>query len=138
LPDFSTGFTDIAGALRTFLGLTRHNRLREQLRDTLGLFSLAKEHAELGQVRDNLTEIATLQSQRLLALVKDDRKRQWNWGTFWVGFVFTGLGVWGEFWLWSFHQNWWFWFPFVVLGFFDLVFVIVSLQALFQRRSTTA
>lgn len=138
MPDFSTSFSDVASAVRTFLGLSRRSRLREQLRDTLGLYVLAEGHDDLQKTREALVEIASLETSRLLVLVKDERARQWNWGAFVVGGMLAAVGIWGESALWPLRVNWWAWFPLVALGFLDFVFVYVALQSLLQRRSATA
>jgi hypothetical protein len=136
--DLSSSVSEFAGAVRGFLGLTPHSRLREQLRDSLGLFVLAKQHPELTEATDDLVKVIKVQATRLLALVDPDRPRRWDWGTFAVGLTFTAGLLWAEWTVWHHRNNWWGIPLLIFTAFWIVVFLIVSFQALFQRRSLTA
>jgi len=135
LPGSITAF---AGAIGGFLGLTRHNRLREQLRGSLDLLALAKQHSELTEATDDLVKVITVQARRLLAVVDPERPRRWDWGTFAVGIACTGGVAWAEWILWGHRNNWWAIPLLLVVAVFLFAFLVVSFQALFERRSSTA
>jgi hypothetical protein len=138
-PDIPGGVTAIAGAVRSFFGLTRHHRIREQLRDTVGLFAMVKEYPELKEAEADLAQVVKIQARRLRAVIEPERPpRKWEWGTFGVGAVCTLVLVAAEWWLWGYRAEWWAIVLLVLVGVVILVFLIVSLQALFQRQSAAA
>jgi hypothetical protein len=139
VPDISGSIGEFAGAIRELLGLTRHNRLRDQLRNSLELFALVQQHSkELPDASNALAEIVTLQATRLLAIVKPERARRWDWGEFVVGLVITAIALWGEWRLWSLQHSWWVWLALVALGVFLIAAVQTTVKALGEHRASTA
>ena len=138
MPDFTGSLSDFAGALRGFVSLTRHGRLREQLRDCIGLFALAKEHPELQSATDDLVVIVTVLTARLRAVLEPERRRRWEWGTFFVGIGFTAGTAWVGVAIWPHRSSWWGVPALWVLASFIVIFLIVSFQSIFAHRNTTA
>jgi hypothetical protein len=84
---------ELAGAVRTAFGMTRHNRLSDHLANSLQLYAAAQEHPALDEAASKLARVVNLQADQLLQVVTN-RPRRWDWSTFLGGSVITvPLGV---------------------------------------------
>jgi hypothetical protein len=133
----SASASEFAAGLRTALGLTRHGRLRGQLRDSLELFAKSKEHSELQKATEDLSHVINLEAGRLRSLVEPEKPpRKWDWGGATVGSVLAVLIAILEWRLvWPHIAEWWAVVLAIGGGLTILVFVIVSAQLLFERQS---
>jgi hypothetical protein len=112
--------------------------MRDQIRDSLGLFDLAKKHPELADASADLAKVITIQAGRLLGVIEPDRPRRWDWGQFGVGIGFSAGIAWAEWAAWSHRSSWW-GVPALWIGAaFLVVVLLVSFQSLFERRSAAA
>lgn len=119
--------------------MTPHNRLRDQLRNSLELLALARQHPEdLEPATRDLAEIVNVQAGRLLAMVKPEHKRRWAWGEFIFGAMFSAGCVWGEWQLWGWRSYWWDWIALAALGLLAFASIQTTFKALFGSPSLTA
>ena len=124
---------ELGGAVQSFLGLTRHSRLRAQIRDSLALYSAAKAHSELQSAQADLAKVIALQSAELLIAVDPKRAGKRDWSGAIVGFVLTGfIGAlaWAMFVPWHLQQNWWGWLPNIAILGIGLLLLLSSLSLL--------
>src|SRR5450759_1477852 len=82
---------ELGGAIQSVVGLSRHSRLRAQIRDSLMLYSAAKLHDELHDAQGDLAGVITLQSAQLLADIDPSRAGRRDWSGAIVGFAITAL-----------------------------------------------
>ena len=130
---FPRAIGELGGAVQSFLGLTRHSRLRAQIRDSLVLYSAAKAHSELHTAQADLARVITLQTAQLLAATDPSRARQRDWSGAIVGFVFTGF-VGARAWVmwvpWHLQRNWWGWIPIIATVGVGFLFLAASIGLL--------
>lgn len=131
----SEAVTEVVGAIRGVLGLTRQSRLREQINDTAELYGKVKGHA-LDSAAADIAEVVKLQTSRLLAAAEPGLRRAWAWGPFAVGLVFTLLSAAGT---WALHQyvdraGWWIWLFIVPVALLALLCLAASLSLLLERK----
>jgi hypothetical protein len=125
---------DFAAAVRAFLGLTRHSRLREQLRETLDLYEKAVTRPELGKAAANLAAVIEIQSTVLLGVIaRPATRRKWDWGGVAVGLAVTAATAWGLYHLAALRQYLWGWFVLLFVGFWATMFFFVSWSLLVGR-----
>ncbi|SRR6266550_4991581 len=120
---------ELGGAVQSFLGLTRHSRLRAQIRDSLALYSAAKAHSELHTAQADLARVIALQAAELLITVDPSRAGKRDWGGAIVGFVFTafvGALAWVMWVPWHLQRNWWGWVPIIATVGIGLIFLAAS------------
>lgn len=120
---------ELGGAIQSVVGLSRHSRLRAQIRDTLLLYSAAKSHEELATAQTALAQVITVQSAELLANVDPSRVGKRDWSGAIVGFVFTasiGALVWAMWFPWDLRRFWWGW---ILIGAATLVGIIFFVSA---------
>jgi hypothetical protein len=132
--DISDQFGDIGGALRAVFGLTRPNRLRDQIRGTIELYEMAARNPELSGPAKNLAAVVDQETNRLLEASNSSR-REWNWGaliTCWI--VAGGLGALGYFVFAPHLDAAWAVILIVIVGILGSLFVIAGLGVLLQRK----
>jgi hypothetical protein len=128
---------ELGGAIQSVVGLSRHSRLRAQIRDSLLLYSAAKLHDELDDAQVDLARVITLQSAQLLADIDSSRsagRRDWSGAI--VGFAFTALVgalAWAMWVPWDLRRYWWGWILIVVTGGIGIVF-FVSAAGLLKKQ----
>lgn len=124
---------ELGGAIQSVVGLSRHSRLRAQIRDTLVLYSAAKEHDELTDAQAALARVITLQTAELLAGLDPSRAGQRDWGGAIVGLVLTaliGTLAWAMWVPWDLRRWWWGWILIAVVVAVGLLLLAVSLSLL--------
>jgi hypothetical protein len=128
---------EVAGTIRTLFGMTRHRRLSDHLADSLRLYAAAQQYPDLADAASDLAKIVDLQAAKLLTVVTD-RPRRWDWPTCIVSLILAAICtaiVWAMSAWWKVtHEGWGIGLE-LVLAFFTVIFLVVSLQALFQRQS---
>ncbi|MCA9312542.1 MAG: hypothetical protein KDA97_00260 [Acidimicrobiales bacterium] len=128
---------EATATLRTMLGLTRHGRTREQIRDTVELYQLMGDDEDLADSRRDLAKVVGIHSKRLVANASSER-RSWNWASMvvsWIVACFLGFLCW---WV---LTTWEGWFPSlaaIVLGFLAVLFVIAGVGVLLQPEKNEA
>jgi hypothetical protein len=131
---------EVAGAIRTSVDLTRHSRLRSQIRDTLALLAAAKEHPELEDARSDLVRVIILQSAQLWAELDPSRLGDRDWSGAIVGLVLTagvGLFMWAMWQPWGLRAHWWGWLLLAVVALLGILFLFASL-GLMRRQPRKA
>ncbi len=133
--------TSISQTLGAMLGLTRHARLRRQMRDTMHLMELASKHRPLDAAYQMMAKSVEAQARDLLVLTRYQRGRKWDWAGFTVGLVITGglgYGLWAALW-----RNPWDvpsalqWLLLVVVGLVVIACASATLSQLLERRPDT-
>jgi integral membrane sensor domain MASE1 len=127
---------ELGGAIQSVVGLSRHSRLRAQIRDSLSLYSAAKLHDELDDAQVDLARVITLQSAQLLADIDPSRAGRRDWSGAIVGFAFTALVgslAWAMWVPWDLRRYWWGWILIVVTGGIGIVF-FASAAALLKKQ----
>jgi hypothetical protein len=132
----SEAVTEVIGAIRGVLGLTRQSRLREQINDTTELYGKVKGHNALDSAAADIARVVKLQTSRLLATAEPASRRAWAWGPFTVGLVFTLLAAAGA---WALYQyvdraGWWIWLAIVPVALLALLCLAASLALLLERK----
>ena len=116
---------ELGGAIQSVVGLSRHSRLRAQIRDSLVLYSAAKSHDELGEAQAALAQVITLQTAELLANIDPSRAGQRDWSGATVGFVLTalvGAVIWAMWFPWDLRRFWWGWVLLAIAALIGVVF----------------
>ena len=103
VPDLSASVGELAGVLRTMFGLTRRNRLRDQIREMVGLLKEMDGYAALAGAATNVAAVIDLQSAQLLE-AHQATKRKWNWPSFVVAEGLAALTTWAAWALWPLHH----------------------------------
>jgi integral membrane sensor domain MASE1 len=127
---------ELGGAIQSVVGLSRHSRLRAQIRDSLSLYSAAKLHDELADAQVDLARVITLQSAQLLADIDPSRAGLRDWSGAIVGFAITamvGALAWAMWVPWDLRRYWWGWILIVVTGGIGIVF-LVSAAGLLRKQ----
>lgn len=125
---------ELAGVVRSMFGLTRHNRLRDQLRDTIALYQLAAASENLEQSTSNLRQVVDLQTARLLAITSQNR-RKWAWGGSILALVIAGVFAIPGVYLLREPSSWWVVVLLTVDALVVFTFVVASVGVLVQRPS---
>jgi len=120
--------------IRSMLGLTKHNRLRDQIRDTVGLYRQVQKHGALTQSADNLKQLIDIQTGQLLAITQQN-KRSWNWGAAILAFLIACVFAVPAWFLYKSEQSWWEILLLVIVLLIMVVFLIAAFGVLFQRES---
>ncbi len=137
MPDIGDQIGEIGGVIRTMLGLTRHSRLRDQIRGTIDLYELTSKHDALAAASSDLAEIITQQTSRLVE-TSSATGRQWNWGSFIVSWVIGAAFAVAAYYLAPNWGTWWATLAIVVSGLAGSLFVLVGLIVLFQKKAAEA
>lgn len=134
----SEAVTEVIGAIRGVLGLTRQSRLREQINDTTELYGKVKGHDALESAATDIARVVKLQTERLLAAAEPGPQRAWAWGPFGVGLVITLLVAAGAWALYQYvdHAVWWVWLLIVPVALLALLCLCLaaSLALLLERK----
>jgi hypothetical protein len=135
--DLSDQIGEIGGVIRTMLGLTRHSRIRDQLRGTIELYQLVEPYPDLAKAKADLASVIAQQTGRLVE-TSSATGRQWNWGAFIVCWVIAGgLGV-GAYFLNPHWGTWWATLLMVIVGMVGVLFGIAGLAVLLQKEKQAA
>lgn len=119
------------------LGLTRHSRVRDQIRGTAELYALTVEYDGLADATSDLAQVITRQTHRLLEL-SSTTKRSWNWGALILSWaIAAGLGV-GAYYLVPHWGSWWGTVLLVIVGLIGGLFLIAGLGTLLQGKADEA
>jgi hypothetical protein len=135
MPSLGSTLGSIGDAVRTAPTLTRHSRLRHQIRAALDLRekALAQPEDLDGAIRD-LTEIINFQTARLLAVTKGSSPLKPQWAAVWGGAITALICVaLGFFFGIRNLPQWWGWLIAIPSFAAALLFVLVSLVAIFSR-----
>ena len=137
MPDLGDSIGEIGGAIRAMLGLSRHSRVREQIRDTAELYNLTSTHEGLAAASENLAAVLTIQTKRLLDIASDTG-RQLNWASAIVAWAIAlGLGY-AAYVLWPHWGTWWATPIFVLDVAAGGLMVIAGFGVLVQKKSADA
>jgi hypothetical protein len=128
---------EIGGVIRTMLGLTRHSRLRDQIRGTVELYELTAKYDELSGPSADLAAVLAQQTKRLLE-TSGSTGRQWNWPSFIVSWMIAGLFGFVAYVLDSHWGTWWGILLMVVVGLAGGLFALAGLIVLFQQKNESA
>lgn len=137
--DTVTGVVGSIGqSLGAVLGLTRHGRLRRQMRDTIHLMDLASKHALLSETERMLAQSVEAQARDLLVLTRYEPGRKWDWSGFLVGAAITGGLASAEWFVW--RNSWGIatalqWVVLIALGVVVLAAISSTFSQLFERRT---
>lgn len=126
---------EVAGAIRTMLGLTRRNRLRDHIRELADVHAKLL-HADLAEARGHIASAITHQAAQL-ANAHTKGPRRLKWGPFVVGLVIAALAALPLYALWPLSA-WWRSTLFVVDALVVLVLVAASISVLVEQESDAA
>jgi hypothetical protein len=128
---------EIGGVIRTMLGLTRHSRVREQIRETAELYGETIKHEGLAESSADLAAVLKVHTKRLLDMAGTS-KRSWNWSALIVSWlVAAGFGVAGWY-LPPYWGTWWATPALVIVGLAGTLLVIAGVGVLVQRDADEA
>lgn len=132
----SEAVTEVIGAIRGVLGLTRQSRLREQINDTAELYGKVKGHDALDSAAADIARVVKLKTTRLLAAAEPGPRRAWAWGPFAVGLVVTLLIAAGAWALYRYvdRAGWWIWLFTVPVALLALLCLAASVTLLLERK----
>ena len=131
MPDFSASVGELAGFIRAMFGLTRRNRLRDQIRETLSLFAAVAQYDRLAEPAERLAKVIELETEHLLAAHQTNR-RDWNWASSVLSEAIAGLTAWGAIALWK-PDSWYAILLFVLDVIAGGLFFIAGFGVLLQR-----
>jgi len=124
-------FGELGGVICTMLGLTRHSRIRDQLKATVDLYEQVIKHEGLQKSSADLVQVISLQTQRLLDS-STTVGRAWNWPAALLAWTIGGgfaTGVWQLSDAWG---TWWATLIIIVLGLIGALFGIAGVGVLAQ------
>ena len=134
MADLGDSFGEINGVIRAMLGLTRHSRVRDRIRETAELYGLTIQHDGLSASSGDLAEVLSIYTKQLLA-TSTGTKRVWNWSAFIVSWIVAaGFGV-AAWYLAPYWGTWWATPSLVIVGLAGGLLVIAGLGTLLQRVS---
>ncbi|MGH9089830.1 MAG: hypothetical protein ACRDZR_00375 [Acidimicrobiales bacterium] len=137
MADISDSFGEIAGVLRTMLGLTRHSRLRDQIRGTVDLYDSIAVHTELSKSKEDLQKVIEYQTSRLLEAASSG-KRKYNWAALVVCWVISFLAGYGSYQIWSTLPYWWGYLIFAVVVLVGVLFFVAGIGTFLQQQNEEA
>jgi len=115
------------------LGLTRHSRVREQIRETAELYALTIRYEGLSDSSSDLAIVLQRHTKRLLEMT-ESTKRSWNWSALIVSWLIAGaLGV-AAYYLAPYWGSWWACGLMVIVGLSGALFVIAGIGTLLQQK----
>jgi hypothetical protein len=128
---------EIGGVIRTMLGLTRHSRIRDQIRGTVELYEMTAKYEELSGPSSDLAEVISTQTSRLLETSKATG-RQWNWSSFVVSWIVAALFGFFAYLLYPHWGTWWGTPLMVIVGTVGALFTVAGVGVLLQQKSEAA
>lgn len=132
--DIGDQFGDIGGALRAVFGLTRPNRLRDQIRGTIELYEMAARNPELAGAAKNLAAVVDQEANRLLEASNSSR-REWNWGALLTCWIIAGGLAALAYYVFAPHLDAaWAVLLIVIVGVLGSLFFIAGLGVFLQRK----
>jgi hypothetical protein len=132
LADISESFGEVAGVIRTMLGLTRHSRLRDQIRGTVELYALTSTHPELSKSSSDLAKVLEHQTGRLLEAATG-RKRQWNWAALVFCWFVAAVCGYGCYLIWTQLPSWWGYLIFTIPALIGFLLFIAGIGTFIQQ-----
>jgi hypothetical protein len=134
VPSFSDSIGEIGGVMRTMLGLTRHSRIRDQIKGNLELYETMLAHEQLLTASSELAQLITRQTNNLC---KTSRQigRQWAWGPCVLAWIVAGACGYGAVLL---NHHWatlWGTPLIVVLWLATALFFAVGVTLLLERKT---
>jgi hypothetical protein len=137
MPEIGESIGEIGGVIRTMLGLTPNNRVRDQIRETAELYSLTIQYEGLASSSDDLAQVVDLHTKRLVEMASGSG-RSWNWAALIVCWMVAGaLGV-AAYFLKPHWGTWWGTLLMIVVGFIGFLFVIAGVGTLLQQTADEA
>jgi hypothetical protein len=137
MPNLSGSMGEINGMIRSMLGLTRHSRLRDQIRDTTELYELTVKHDGLADASSDLAQVINQQAKRLLERSSASGRR-WNWASLIVCWVIAGLLSLGGYALSSHWGSWWGTLLMIIDVFVGVLFAVAGVGTLLEPKSEAA
>jgi hypothetical protein len=131
------GIGEIGGVIRTMLGLSRHSRIRDQIRGTVELYDMTVRHEGLRKASGDLARVIEQQTGRLVE-VAETSKRAWNWAALIVAWIVAGAFGAGMYFLASDWGTWWGTLLMLVFGLGGVLLFIAGLGTLLQKREDQA
>jgi hypothetical protein len=127
---------EIGGVIRTMLGLTRHSRIRDQIRGTVELYEMTAKYEALSGASADLAQVISQQTNRLLE-TSTATGRQWNWSSFIVSWIVAALFGFFAYLLEPDWGTWWGTLLIVIVGVPGALMVVAGLGVLLQQKSET-
>ncbi|MCA9647494.1 MAG: hypothetical protein KC492_42685, partial [Myxococcales bacterium] len=134
MASLSGAVSDIGGAVRAVVGLSRPGRLRDQIDQTLDLYAKSEPHPALGAVSAALVEALENQTRALSHATDPKSKRKLNWGPFFVALILFDLPLAAlTWWGYQFTDQWWGWAWTLLAGLATLFLVAATIYALVSQ-----
>ncbi len=128
-----TSLGEIGGVVRTLFGLTRHNRLKTQIRESVELYGLTIQYVDLEDASKNLRNVITTETGKLVE-TSSSASRSWNWPAAFVSWAIAGFASIPELAYWSDWQSWWKVLIMVLSTLVGLIFLIVGFGVLLEQK----
>jgi len=138
MPSVTGTLSEVAGAVQSVLGLTRHSRIRAQMHETVELFTLMQPHEELAAARDDLRAVIEDQAKKLLSVAQPVSRRKWAFGPAVLALIVAAIvAVPGYVCYRLAGTPWWSIVLLVVDGAAVALFVAVALALLLEREDVS-
>jgi hypothetical protein len=135
MADLGNSIGEVGGVIRTMLGLTRHSRTRNQIQANVDLYASMIPHPNLGEASSDLAEVI-IEQTRHLREVSFDTGRAWDWGAWSVSWLIMAGSAYVSYLFRSELAKWWAITLFALFSFNAVLFFIVGLGVLLQRKPT--
>lgn len=133
MPSLSDSIGEISGVIRTMLGLTRHSRIRDQIKGNLDLYEAMVDHEELLTASSQLAQLITRQTNDLCK-TSQQQGRQWAWGPCALAWIVAGAFAYGAMLLTRFWGTIWGTSLIVVFWLVTAMFFAVGVALLLERK----